>query len=457
MTPDRPVSIIPSPRVCAHEPIIRQGITAAARLLTVESRPQDFIDADWSAFLRAYLLVTQQEPWVVLPCVASQVVEKDATISGLSERVAGQLGEIRRLESLLSLNRKPLSAVDDRSGDASEVRPEDQSHAPGWIKTGEAVGPDGIVQETGHVAGVTTHALGKRFGDFAEDRRAPIDDDSPLRRHARPIPTPEQLAASERERGECAQPVLRCGECDGTMFYKRTTEGYRTLHSCTPRRVRQGFDFLRAELAAARKQHADDAVTLEYRSAVIETQNERAKRDADEIERLRAERATAQQAIDEIMRAFGRNATNVTDPLEVASIVARELTHLRLWQEQQEQRSREAAAGIVEDADGLAPAAICQRLRVKVETMEADRRPGPCGHAWDHFLHRACPRCAISAVESVLGGIYERLEKIYSESCIVGYDSGNTAVAALAQEALDLWRSPRESLADDDAALKEGK
>jgi hypothetical protein len=31
---------------------------------------------------------------------------------------------------------------------------EDASHAPGWIKTGEAAGPDGVVQETGHVEGV---------------------------------------------------------------------------------------------------------------------------------------------------------------------------------------------------------------------------------------------------------------------------------------------------------------
>jgi hypothetical protein len=219
MTPDRPVSVIPSPRVCAHEPILREALQAAMRLLGRGPSAHQYgfqycethrrfrgvpcPECDRLALERGYELVTQEPQWVVLPCVAPQVVEKDATISGLSERVAGQLGEIRRLESLVSVNRKPLSAGNARSGDASDVRTEDRSHAPGWIKTGEAAGPDGVAQETGHVAGVTTHELGKRFGDFAEDRRAPIDDNSPLRRHARLIPTPEQLAASRGERPHC--------------------------------------------------------------------------------------------------------------------------------------------------------------------------------------------------------------------------------------------------------------
>ena len=63
-----------------------------------------------------------------------------------------------------------------------------------------------------------------------------------------------------------------------------------------------------------------------------------------------------------------------------------------------------------------------------------------CGHVWDTSLHRGCPRCAIAAFEGYLKRNHERWERVWRESEVAGYDSGNTVVAAIAREAIGDYR-----------------
>jgi hypothetical protein len=143
----------PSPRVCAHEPLIREGLAAASRLAGL----QDFRYAPWSAnegpepcihgyrkgvacpqcdrlvLERAYEFVTMQAPWIELPCVSGQITELRATVAGLNDKVASLLESSRRselaldialreLRTLQSENGKPRSAVRACSVEDPDVR-----------------------------------------------------------------------------------------------------------------------------------------------------------------------------------------------------------------------------------------------------------------------------------------------------------------------------------------------
>lgn len=71
--------------------------------------------------------------------------------------------------------------------------------------------------------------------------------------------TAEQIKATEvylpaqPSREELDTPILRCKECGGTQVFRRTPEGYETIHTCTPTAVRERMEELEKRLAEAKE------------------------------------------------------------------------------------------------------------------------------------------------------------------------------------------------------------
>lgn len=101
----------PRPPVCACEPTIREGLAAAARLLAGAVFVDSFAGRDCVAFQRALALALDSRPILTDACLAPQILERDATIRGLTQRLVDATESVRRAEWARDEALKKLGAL----------------------------------------------------------------------------------------------------------------------------------------------------------------------------------------------------------------------------------------------------------------------------------------------------------------------------------------------------------